>query len=485
MSGMIQYIQFGCLTAEDWLRISVAEINEPSSQGDNAKDFTNTPYDRRLGVIEENDICETCENDCHKCPGHFGHTVLSIPAYNIEDLELSCNLNRALCTHCARPRILPEHLAILGLDSLEKEDRFRVIVKKCSKVVLCPWKDCNKLLPQFSIPKDNCRTEILISYAGKSFIPFSAGESLNVFMRVSNEHLKFLGFNRNLSSDKRLADIVSLIPGREHLHQYRPESMIFTVLPVIPPIARPYVKHGDQNCDDDLTDKYNCIIKTCKKINAIKQGNAHKVTKQRGRKIKSSESDIVEFSRELQAHVSSLLDNRKENSKVSSGNRPFKSLSMRTEGKKGRLRENIAGKRVDFSARSVIIGGGPLIKANELGVPEEIAKVLTRKHTVVELNIDYLQDLLSKGYVNYIVKNGSTRRLDHLPDQGRSFRLRIGDIVGVQIVDGDPVVFNRQPSLRKESMLAFYAKRIKEKAFRLSTCMCTSFNADKGLVSLY
>lgn len=475
----VKYIQFGCFTPAEWLRISVAEITEPSSQGDNVKDYTNTPYDKRLGVFEEKDRCLTCINNNQDCDGHFGHITLPIPLYNIECLDMACNINKVVCTKCARPRILPDHLYLLGLDNLEKEAKFKAILKRCSKITLCPWEDCGATLPTFSIVKENGHLEIMMTYNDMSPVPFSAAESLNVFMRITNEHLRILGFNRGLSDNIDNSDIPIIYDDLEHIHQYRPEATLFVYLPVTPPCSRPPVNNGEQKCDDDLTDKYNTIIKVCKRLAMAQKGDTTKIpTKSRGRKNKSQETDIAEHTRELQNHVNSLISNKEDDTKASTGNRPFKSLCARETSKEGRLQKNIAGKRVDFSARSVIIAGGPFIAFDQLGVPEHIAKNLTTEQAVVELNFEYLQDLVKKGFVNYIRRDGNIRRLDHLPDKGASFRLRLGDKAAVQLLNDTVVVFNRQPSLRKESVQAFRLLRIPHAAFRLPTFVASAFNAD-------
>src|SRR3546814_4389648 len=116
---------------------------------------------------------------------------------------------------------------------------------------------------------------------------------------------------------------------------------------------------------------------------------------------------------DLQNHIWTFMDNSDEKSKLSSGGRAHKSIAQRINGKEGRIQGNITGKRVDFSARSVIVGGGIMLRMDELGVPQRIAQVLTRRFTVQKWNISRLQKFVGEGKVNRVVRLGSIRSEEH------------------------------------------------------------------------
>ena len=469
----INFVQFSTFTDEEWLSFSVCEITEPSPQGGSDKNREGTPYDPRMGCLENGVPCGTCEGDNRTCPGHFGHIVLPRQVYNRTFMDMILKVLQSVCPECASPRLLPDQ-SLMQIPRSSGLKRLRIFAKKCENKTECP--NCEKSLPSFDFNK----TEIRRYFGEKSnAVTFKAGEARNVFIRLSNETLGLLGFNSSLSQNEIFTNNEDVPQGKFHVHQFRPESMIYTVLPVIPPFSRPFVRRDGQNCDDDLTDKYNSILKCRKRIleddGASLEASVVK-TRRRGGRMNEVDKQKVEL--ELQNHIWTLMNNKEEKSKLSSGGRAHKGIGERIVGKDGRIQANIGGKRVDQSARSVIIGGGILLKLDQLGVPQFIADELTKKEKVKEWNKAYLQDLVSQGQINRVIRGGITKRLDILPDKGKKFTLLIDDIAERKLRDGDVYLFNRQPTLRKESMMGFKVKIIKGYAFRLGLCFTPSFNAD-------
>jgi DNA-directed RNA polymerase II subunit RPB1 len=478
--SQISFVQFGTLTAEEWLSFSVCEIKKPSPQGGSDKIKEETPYDPRMGCLENGYPCHTCGGDNKSCPGHFGHVLLPVPIYNNMFLVYILKILQCVCDSCARSRLLPDQISISGLSHLKGLKRLRAFTKRCEKIAECPWDDCNAILPFYDFNK----IEIRRYYDEKSRgVVFKAGEALNIFLRISNETYDLLGFNQNLSDNPVFTDPEHIDEGKSHLHQSRPESFIFTVLPVIPPFARPFVIRDGQRCDDDLTDKYNAILKACIKLRDDDEAGISATPVSRGRSRKGggklSDKERQKTEMDLQAHIWALINNKDEKSKLSSGGRAHKSIAQRIGGKDGRLQGNIAGKRSDFTARSVIAGGGIMLKMDELGVPAPIARELTRPFTAKEWNIQHLQRFVHEGKVNRVIRNGIVRRLDMFPDGGRQFTLMIDDKVEKQLENGDVFPFNRQPSLRAEgSFLAFRVKIVDGYAFRIPMFCTSGYNAD-------
>ena len=493
------FIQFCTLTGDEWLRFSVCEVNHPviqggvdkvrkqensSNQTEIVNDRLGSPYDERIGILENGKECLTCQKDNKGCPGHFGHIVLPIPVYNKQFSGIILKILNCICPICARIRILPENALVQGLLNLKAYKRLDQFMKRCKKIDMCPWGDCNEPLPIF----DFFNKEEFRRYFGKDksgAMTFTAGEALNIFLRISDRDLNSLGFNSYLSNNELYTGDENLLTEEQfHIHQFRPESLIFTIFPVIPPAARSFVMRDGQKCDDDITDKYNSILKLCIKLreDAEFEGICKNDDKRRNsKKMKETEKKKVIY--ELENHIWTLINNKDEKSTLSSGKRPHKSLTQRLVSKEGHIQSNVGGKRVDFSARTVIVGGAIMLKGDELGVSEYVAKELTIPEKAKEWNISYLQSLVGKGKVNRIKRIGEggiqeIKRLSQFPDHGKSFQLRIDDIVERQLQNGDTVIFNRQPTLRVESMMSFKVKIISGYVFRLNLFCTPSFNAD-------
>lgn len=469
-SSPIKKVVFGMLTASDIRKLSVCEVYRPSQRNTSGGDPVGTPYDRRMGVLESGHICETCGYDNKNCLGHLGHINLPIPIYNIIFIDWISRILQCVCVACARPRILPENMKMMGIRGVGIS-RLKCIALRAEKYTTCPWEDCKKNLFSFRVEEQERITRTWSSLTSKevSSIDFSAGEALNVFMRMTDETCYQIGLNYGLPSDPIHKDAT-----KSNALQFRPEALIFTALPVIPPISRPYIIQDRKQHDDDLTDKYNSIAKECEKLSP--HPNIKKPENSRRQPLTETKRCKIEAS--LRSHVWTLIHNKKDKSKVSAGGRPHKGLRERITGKDGRVQFNVRGKRVDFSARTVIIGGGTLIRADEIGVPEYIAKILTESCVVTKYNLEHMQKLVSEKKVNKIIRRGVTRNLSSMPDKGCKMRLFPGDVIEVHLYDGFPVVANRQPTLRLESMIGFKIRIIDCFPMRLPVCFTTGLNAD-------
>lgn len=479
--GHILFVQFGKLTADEWISYSVCEVKKPSPQGGSDKNREGTPYDPRMGCLENGYLCTTCGGDNKTCPGHFGHIVLPVPIYDYNSMDCILKILQCVCPKCSRSRLLPVHVGMHNLTRLEGISRLRAFSKKCEKIIECPWPDCKEPLPSYTCTTEYRRQKEIRRYFDKSdAVTFKAGEAYNIFLRMDDETVSLLGFNSDLSPNRIFTNTDNLPEDRFHVHQFRPESLIFNVFPVPPPFTRPFVVRDGQRCDDDLTDKINSILKACIKINDDNNSILAPSTvkgKKKGGKL--SEVDRQKAELDLQNHIWTFMDNSDEKSKLSSGGRAHKSIAQRINGKEGRIQGNIIGKRVDFSGRSVIVGGGIMLKMDELGVPLKIAKELTRRFTVQEWNIYRLQKFVMEGKVNRVIRSDSIKRLNTLPDKGVNFILMVGDVIERQLQNGDPILFNRQPSLRADgSMVVFRVKIVDGDVFRLPLCYTKGFNAD-------
>jgi len=274
---------------------------------------------------------------------------------------------------------------------------------------------------------------------------------LKTFRRISDEDVSFMGFSPLWS---------------------RPEWMICQVLPVPPPSMRPSVKHdAQQRSEDDLTHIYSNIIKYNSDL-------ADKIANE------ASTNVIEGLTTQLQYFIAMIVNNKVKgaDSLRQRSGRPLQCITGRLNSKGGRIRGNLMGKRVDFSARSVITGD-PNLSIRQLGVPMKIATNITKPITVNDRNRDFLMKLVQNGPEEYpgakILerKNGeniSLRYVDRL-----SIRLENGDIVHRHMMDGDAVLFNRQPSLHRMSMMCHIAKIMKKgDTFRMNVADTKPYNAD-------
>jgi len=260
-----------------------------------------------------------------------------------------------------------------------------------------------------------------------------------------------------------------------NVSQARPEWMIITVLPVPPPPVRPSISMdgtgtGLRN-EDDLTYKLGDIIRANGNVRqAIAEGSPNHI--------------ITDFENLLQYHVATYMDNdiAGQPQALQKSGRPVKAIRARLKGKEGRLRGNLMGKRVDFSARTVITGDAN-ISLDEVGVPRSIARTLTYPETVTPYNIGKLTQLVQNGPnehpgAKYVIRADGTRiDLRHHRRAG-AIQLEYGWKVERHLVDGDYIIFNRQPSLHKESMMGHRVRVMPYSTFRLNLSVTSPYNAD-------
>ena len=228
----------------------------------------------------------------------------------------------------------------------------------------------------------------------------------------------------------------------------RPEWMILEALPVIPPDLRPMIQlDGGRFATSDLNDLYRRIINRNNRLKKLLELGAPTIIVQNEKRM-------------LQEAVDSLLDNGRRGRSVSgAGNRPLKSLSSMLKGKQGRFRQNLLGKRVDYSGRSVIVVG-PNLKMYQCGIPKDMALELFKPHVI--------HGLVERGLAHNI--KGAKKLIDTKDDC-------VWDVVE-DVITEHPVMLNRAPTLHRLGIQAFEPKLVGGKAIRLHPLVCTGFNAD-------
>lgn len=227
----------------------------------------------------------------------------------------------------------------------------------------------------------------------------------------------------------------------------RPEWMVLRVVPVIPPELRPLVPlEGGRFATSDLNDLYRRVI--------IRNNRLKRLID-----IKAPDVILRNEKRMLQESVDSLFDNSRKTNAVRSNNRPLKSLSDMLKGKNGRFRQNLLGKRVDYSGRSVIVVG-PELKMHECGLPKEMAVELYKPFII--------RRLIERGYVKTV--KSAKKVVDRRDDV-------VWDVLE-NVIDGHPVLLNRAPTLHRLGIQAYQPVLLEDKAIRLHPLSCTAFNAD-------
>lgn len=448
----VKEVQFGVMSPEEIKGIALCEVKESRT---NAGSPSDTVYDERMGPAHSRGICATCMEDIRQCPGHFGFIELAVPMINPLLTKFVITILNCICLKCSKLKMdraeIDLEIKVLEHDRyIRYIDRLNIIVKKCASVAYCS--DCNYPYPK--IQEDNGQIyKIYDNHVKKARI--EVDELRNILMKISNEDLETMGFQpqeRQVLQHNKIS---------ETLYTFRPEWMILTHLPVIPPMSRPPDNEGDNRSDDDLTTSYTDIIKYNQRL------------KEKGIK-EMVHTNLLSL---LQKHIRGLFDNS-DGSVTRSSGKVAKGIKERITGKNGHIRGKLMGKRVDCSARTVITAD-PRLRLNEVGVPQEIAEVLSFPEKVTPRNVHELKELLEQGKLNTIVRNGNQIiRVPFALQAGRKLKLRYGDIAYRQLRDGDTVVFNRQPTLHRGSMMAHYVRVLPGKTFRLNLSVTTPYNAD-------
>ena len=470
-------VQFSMLSPEEIRRNSVVEITSRNTWLAGKPEIGGL-FDSRLGVIEPNQICPTDGKTYTECPGYFGSIELAKPLINMSHIKEIMKISKCVCFKCSKLLInKQQHQHILDWPASRRWDyvsALAVKVKRCGEKTSdgCGCKQPDKIkLEGMSVINAIWETmntgQVASSSAaggpGASGGPGSSANTtikltltpeiiLKIFKRISDDDVFFMGFHPQWS---------------------RPDWMILQVLPVPPPAVRPSVKlDAQQRSEDDLTQIYSNIIKM---NNTLRD--------------KLAEPDVASnvidgLTTLLQHYVAMVANNKIKNAAplAQRSGRPLQCITGRINHKNGRIRGNLMGKRVDFSARSVITGD-PNLSIRQIGVPMKIAKNLTKPVKVNALNMDFLTKLVQNGPEEYpgakILERATGESISLRYVDRTSLRLRHGDIVHRHMMDGDIVLFNRQPSLHRMSMMGHIVKVMTVgDTFRMNVGTTKPYNAD-------
>ncbi|MHA2122015.1 MAG: DNA-directed RNA polymerase subunit A' [Promethearchaeota archaeon] len=453
---MIEKIKFGLLSPDEIRKMSAARIITADTYDEDGLPIPSGLMDQRLGTIEPGQRCQTCGNLVSNCMGHFGHIELARPVIHVGYAKRVLKVLRSICPECSRLMLTEEEKEEFRTDQIKHrkiffegdEDAAKIVFKRARKARICPY--CSTKKKKIIIEKP---TTFYEEEEGKGSRRLTPIEILERLKKMNDVDLRVLGIS----------------PENARL-----EWVIFTVLPIPPVCARPSITlDSGIRSEDDLTHKLVDVIRINQRLREnIDAGAPHLIVE-----------DLWEL---LQYHITTYFDNQVSGippARHRSG-RALRTLTQRLKGKEGRFRSNLSGKRVDFSARSVI-SPNPYISINDVGVPIEIAKILTIPTNVNDWNIEEMKQMVLNGPfhhpgANYIIRN-DRRRIDLRYVKNRKIiadMLAPGFTVERHLNNGDLVLFNRQPSLHRMSIMAHEVKIMDGRTFRLNLTVCPPYNAD-------
>ncbi len=431
-------IDFRVLSPEIIRKMSAIEIKTAETYDKDGYPMEEGLMDPHLGVINPGLRCKTCGQTMKHCPGHFGSLELVRPVIHAKFSKVIEDILTATCQKCGRI-VLPENV----LKELEKElDKSKELVAKKIKAKVKKVKKC----PHCGAEKGKIMLDKPTNfYLDKRRIyPTEIREWLE---KVPNEELKFFGLDPKI---------------------VRPEWFVLTVLPIPPINIRPSITlESGLKSEDDLTHKLVDIIRINERLRENIEAGAPQLIIE----------DLWDL---LQYHVTTYFDNQTAGvppAKHRSG-RPLQTLSDRLKGKRGRFRYNLTGKRVNYAARSTITPD-PYISINEVGIPKMIADELTVQEKVTSWNKSRIKELIKKGRVVTVIRpDGVKKRITEDNKKDIINEIDAGYVVERLLQNGDVVLFNRQPSLHRISMMAHIVRIMPEKTLKINPIVCKPYNAD-------
>jgi DNA-directed RNA polymerase subunit A' len=447
----VNNIKFRVLSPNMIKKMATAKVVTPELYDREGYPVDGGLMDIRMGVIDPGLTCKTCGLKLKECLGHPGYLELARPVMHINFVSTIYDLLRASCNDCGKVlasvpdaktqmkklEVAKETGGLKSLKSVEK--KFMLKLRTASK---CPH--CRAKQNKISLDKPSRFME-----KDKRLSPIEVRSRLE---KISDEDLELLGMNPTA---------------------IRPEWLILTVLLVPPVSMRPSITlQTGERSEDDLTHKLSDIVRINQRLFENINAGAPEIIIE----------DLWDL---LQYHVTTFFKNdvaQLPPARHRSGE-PLKTLSDRIKSKQGRIRHNLAGKRTNFSARTVI-SPDSMLKINEVGIPKRIAMKLTIPEKATPWNMNYLKNLVNNGPANYPGSNyvgrpdGRKKRITDETKEELLEELEPGYVVERHLVDGDVALFNRQPSLHRMSMMCHRIKVLPGRTFRLNTAVCRPYNAD-------
>ena len=387
--------------------------------------------DLHLGVVDPGLRCRTCGGTIGQCLGHFGYLELIKPVVHPLYGKKIYMILRGICRKCSKP-----------LDSDENVKKMKNPLNELYKKKKNTCPHCGEKQKEIEFQKPTSYRE------GK--VELTSEEVRQRLEKITEEDAKALKIEGG-----------------------RPEWFVLTILPVPPVTVRPSITlETGERSEDDLTHKLVDVVRINERL-------------RKNLEIGAPDFIIADIWELLQYHISTLMSNEISTlppARHRSG-RALKTLMQRLSKKEGRFRGNLSGKRVNFSARTVI-SPDPRISINEVGIPMDIAKELTLQVKVTKNNINELKKIILNGAkvhpgANYILRSDGIRK--KITDENKkdiSEEIDVGYIVERHLIDNDITLLNRQPSLHRMSMMAHRARIMPYQTLRINLAVTIPYNAD-------
>lgn len=430
---LVDKIEFSIVDPEMIKKMSAARITKTELYDQEGYPIEGGLMDPRLGVVDPGVRCRTCGGSIGDCQGHFGYLELTRPVMHVHYAKILFILLKMFCKSCCRILVAEKDLLAFKEKKLPLKELAKGMKKKC------PWCSAEQKKWKFIKPYTFTENNEMLSQS----------QIRDRLVKITSEDLEMVGL------------------------RIRPEWLVLTLLPIPPVTVRPSITlETGERSEDDLTHKLVDVIR----INERLKENID---------LGAPDFIIEDLWELLQYHISTYFDNEISGvppARHRSG-RILKTISQRLKTKEGRFRGNLAGKRVNFSARTVT-SPDPMIDIDEVGVPEAIAKELTVPMRVNEGNIEEARQLVIRGTsvwpgANYVIRpDGRRKKVTEMTKEEIAKELTPGYIVERHIRDGDISLFNRQPSLHRMSIMAHKVRVMPFKTLRLNLCVTTPYNAD-------
>jgi DNA-directed RNA polymerase III subunit RPC1 len=488
-------LDFGVMPADEIERQAELEISDRNLYNLDAQrnPTENGPLDRHLGTGNKTAICGTCGEYARACSGHWGFVRLEAPCFHIGFLAFTIDILNQVCKTCCRI-LLPEDIrrtylrAIrrTNMDSFQKKHMIKRISTECKKTRKCPHCEASNG-PVRKIAGHACKL-VHLKFEGyfkstskkkqppRDKVIFDTGFA--EFIQANQESAKHVKKAIDDLPAVRVHRIFSSIPSDDcellglDVSRGRPESYLWTHIPVPPPNIRPSVPGDQGTTEDELTTKLSEIIDLNTRMRLAIQKDEHM-------------SIQMDYYEKLQDHIAMYINSHAPGLNKSEYGKAIRSFCSRLKGKQGRFRGNLSGKRVNYSGRTVI-SPDPNLSVEEVGIPKHVAKILTYPERVTPYNREALRQAVRNGSTIYPGANVLT----DVKGQSRALRpnkqklaeladsLEVGYVVSRHLIEGDVVLFNRQPSLHKLSILCHRVRIHDGRTFRFNESVCTPYNAD-------
>ncbi len=428
----VRSLKFSLLSPEQIKRISTAKIVTPELYDIDGFPVDGGLMDLRLGAIDPGVRCRTCGKRVKECPGHPGFIELARPVFHIKYIPLVELCLRSFSPYCGKLTLSEEKQK--GLAPAQ-------MAKKARDAKVCPH--TGEKIERVKLEKPST-----FMIGKKRLSPIEVRERL---VMIPDEELRKIGINPKTA---------------------RPEWAVMSLLLVPSVTVRPSITlDTGERSEDDLTHKLSDIIRANQRLWENLNAGAPEVIIE----------DLWDL---LQYHVTTFFDNnvtRIPPARHRSG-QPLKTITERIKGKEGRIRHNLAGKRVNYSARTVV-SPDPYLKINEVGVPLEIAEVISVSETVTSTNLEALKELIRRGSnypgANYVIRpDGKRKRIAEELKEEICSELQPGYKVERHLRDGDIVLFNRHPTLHKQGLMAHHVRVLPGRTFKLHPATTIPYNAD-------